>query len=353
MIILVILVVAHAARCKVIPVPYHRQFTDYSCGQGSSEMILHASGVDVDARTLMNVERCTSRVGTYSFDIVRACQLSEMTTGQMLRRQIPYFEYPANVPARGIPGRPVGYGAFSYHAKDRVCWHDELAAIVKQGIPVILLMWYDFDPDEGQHYRVAVGVDDTSGDFIFYDPWDRDGDARRRQYNVSTLCRLWDLPEEKYDVVYPPFVGVIAMPWEVDATFYTDADGNLVVESAVAYACPAPFCNPAAPREFYPFVAEDATVTISYATSRFRLLRGAAPAVRIGQFFPRQTLRVKWVFELLRPDEPVSYDDSMFVVEASGVINGSVPRVEGWTVDTYYPAYTYVDRIGGKDTLWY
>lgn len=53
------------AAAGVIPnVPYHRQITDYACGDASSEMVLHYwLSPDVDQRAIIDVLRTTTEDG--------------------------------------------------------------------------------------------------------------------------------------------------------------------------------------------------------------------------------------------------------------------------------------------------
>ena len=45
-------------------VPYHRQITEFSCGDATVEMLLHWSGMDVDQRAIMDVMRTSPNEGT-------------------------------------------------------------------------------------------------------------------------------------------------------------------------------------------------------------------------------------------------------------------------------------------------
>lgn len=61
----VALATLHLAAALQIPnVPFHRQITEYSCGDASLEMLLHWSGMDVDQRAIMDVMRTSSYEGT-------------------------------------------------------------------------------------------------------------------------------------------------------------------------------------------------------------------------------------------------------------------------------------------------
>jgi hypothetical protein len=45
-------------------VPYHRQITEFSCGDATVEMLLHWSGMDVDQRAIIDVMRTSNYEGT-------------------------------------------------------------------------------------------------------------------------------------------------------------------------------------------------------------------------------------------------------------------------------------------------
>ncbi len=51
-----------AARVK--NVPYHRQITEFSCGDASMEMLLHWTGMDVDQRAIIDALRTGPHAGT-------------------------------------------------------------------------------------------------------------------------------------------------------------------------------------------------------------------------------------------------------------------------------------------------
>ena len=62
---LLALVAAAASAQLVRNVPYHRQFTDYACGDASVEMVLHKwASPDVDQRAIIDVMRTTENDGT-------------------------------------------------------------------------------------------------------------------------------------------------------------------------------------------------------------------------------------------------------------------------------------------------
>ncbi len=53
-----------AAEVLVHNVPYHRQVTEYSCGDASMQMLLHWSGADIDQRAIIDVMRTSPYEGT-------------------------------------------------------------------------------------------------------------------------------------------------------------------------------------------------------------------------------------------------------------------------------------------------
>src|SRR4051812_15124037 len=64
---------SHSSPTFMIPnVPYHRQINDYTCGDGSMEMILHYFGPDVDQRAIADVMCTSDHMGTLSYYLVRA-----------------------------------------------------------------------------------------------------------------------------------------------------------------------------------------------------------------------------------------------------------------------------------------
>jgi Peptidase_C39 like family len=155
------LLLAPIAAAVIIPnVPYHRQITDYACGDASTEMVLHYwASPDVDQRAIIDVMRTMPEgglcwvlvstcphhfdfllTGTLSYDIVRAGHFSAMS------KSVVAGQYPDQTPVQGwSPYRKLGMAAYARRGGE--CWLDDLKTLIDGGIPVIVLQYYGPEPD--------------------------------------------------------------------------------------------------------------------------------------------------------------------------------------------------------------
>lgn len=146
---------AAASAAQVIRnVPYHRQLTDYACGDASVEMLLHRASGDVDQRAIIDVMRTSDTYGTLSDDIVRAvrtraecaghraagCSRARLRQGHFsaLSAAAASVLFPDSAPRAGwSSARPLGSGAFG--RRDTECWFDDLVSVVVAGLPCVTL----------------------------------------------------------------------------------------------------------------------------------------------------------------------------------------------------------------------
>ncbi len=148
-------VVLLTTTCVAIPpvwridVPYHRQITDFCCGDASLQMVLQywdptvrysifgevvkisfpiskvslISKANISQNDIMNVMRTSEQQGTLSVDIVRGAQFSVLSSAVGILYQ--------NITVvNGYPGKPLGLAAF---------WHDSTAPWI-QNLKVISIL---------------------------------------------------------------------------------------------------------------------------------------------------------------------------------------------------------------------
>lgn len=311
----------------IADVPWHQQVNGLFCGDGSLEIVYDLWGPDVDQRAIANVAR-TSSMGTWSADILRAGHFSRLSAAQGRF-------FPNDVPVAGYAERGLGYAAFSHAAV--APWLDELKGLIAQDIPVILLMQFAPDGTGGGHYRVAVGYDDAQGVIYFSDPWGRDmrylpGTNGLVAWTTQEVVAAWNYAEYGTPL---PFFGVAIMPWKVDlrVSGKTDVGSTVTVRAVISYPCPAPFDEAG-------FPATQSVAEISVPAGMTVL---GDSIISLGSVGAGSSRTVSW---RVRIDAPVAVRS--VAVEARGQIAGSVPEAP-WTGGTVvYPAYSYVDEIGGS-----
>jgi hypothetical protein len=311
-------------------VPWHEQLNGLSCGAASLEIVFDYWGPDIDQKEVMNVAR-TSSMGTWTPDIVRAGHFSYLSDAQG-------SFFPSVGPWNGYEERPLGYAAFS-HTSSRF-WLDELKTLVAEDVPVIVLMKY-YPWGGGGHYRVVIGYDDDLQLVYFSDPWGRDLNHLTDwtgviSWSYSDFQMGWDYSE--YGVPEPYF-GAVAMPWSVDVSVNGEATAGSVIDVAVSveYSCLEPFDETQYP-------AQDAAVQIALPDG-VSLVRGSS-AVSIGTFSSGSSTRVAW--KLFCNSDAVGKE---ICISAWGMISGWVPEAQWNGQAVYYPAYSYVDVIGGEVTV--
>ena len=311
-------------------VPWHQQLNGLSCGAASLEIVYDYWGPDVNQKEVMNVAR-TSSTGTWTPDIVRAGHFSYLSDAQG-------NFFPAVGPWGGYEERHLGYSAFSHTSSE--FWIDELKALVANDIPVIVLMKY-YPWGGGGHYRVIIGYDDDQQLVYFSDPWGRDlnhltGWTGVISWSYSDFQMGWDYSEYG---VEEPYFGAVSMPWSIEIRVRgaSAAESLIDVTASVEYTCPEPFDETQYP-------AQNAFVQIALPEG-VTLVRGSS-TVSIGTLSSGGTARITW--KLFCDTDAVGKE---IYISAWGVVSGWVPeaRWEGQAV--YYPAYSYVDAIGGEVTV--
>lgn len=311
-------------------VPWHQQMNGLACGAAMLEIVYDYWGPDIDQKEIMNVAR-TSSMGTWTPDIVRAGHFSCLSDAQG-------SFFPALGPWGGYEERHLGYAAFSHTSTE--FWIDKLKALVANDIPVIVLMKYT-PLGGGGHYRVVIGYDDDQQLIYFSDPWGRDLNHLTDwtgiiSWSYSDFQMGWDYSE--YGVVEPYF-GVVIMPWSIDVSLKGEATAGSVIDVSVSveYPCPEPFDEAQYP-------AKNTVVQIALPEG-VALLRGS-PIVPIGTLPSASTTRITW--KLICEEAATGKE---ICIGAWGMVSGWVPEAHWNGQAVYYPAYSYVDAIGGEITV--
>ena len=209
-----------------IPVPYHRQVTDWYCAEASLKMVFDYWGEEVPQHDIGDVANERRGGGTYASDLVRAARFSNMSTSIQDREG-------GGPPLEGYDQRTYGYAAHvhqwkgSGHLEDR---YTDMMRLVREGYPVILLCWLDIE-HQVTHYRVVKGFDTGTGDFLVHDP----ALGANLRFNMTLLVDdLW---------TYYDRWGLVVAPWSVEVTVppVVGPGETLTVEARVEYPCPPPF----------------------------------------------------------------------------------------------------------------
>jgi len=309
-------------------VPYHAQVTDYSCGDGSLEMVLNYYGADVNQYSIMDVMRTSENNGTLSLDIVRGAHFSPMSSSVGI-------QWPQNELTSGYPGHPIGLAAFWYDSTES--WLDFVKLIVANDIPVIVLMHFYTPPnvtDDG-HFRVVVGYDDTTNQITMNDPWDFGGNPPIAVWSYEDFEESWNYIENDSPRVNPYF-GVAVLPWSIQADVSMGANNVLTIIATVSYLCPPPF-NCAN----YP--ASNVLVSLNFPAWMMVLTDNENQAMNLGNLYPGNSVIAKWTLECIAD----SCSGNTLSIVAKGIVSNSVPWTFCCNSTTNYSGYSYVDLIGG------
>jgi hypothetical protein len=320
-----------------IDVPYHRQQTDFGCGDASLQMILDYYGVQVNQFSVMDVMRSTTHEGTLSLEIIRGAHFSALSSS--MGRLYPDFKL-----RNGYPNQPIGLAAFW---KDNYNWLNEVKDLIAQNVPVMVLVDFAVNGTHDGHFRVVVGYDDQAGTITTNDPWDRDGTPRYYTFSEADFLSTWKYREN--DSPRPnPYFGVAIYPWQVNAkaNIVSQTTSNTTVQISVVatYPCLGSFDCSA-------YQASNAIVELQfesdsydYDTSPLQMTSGSSQSVYVGSF-PTNT-PYSTTFQVTCAGVCTG---QLVSVTARGIVNGNIPSEFG----DYYqsPAYNYIDVIGGSVEL--
>jgi hypothetical protein len=311
-------------------VPWHQQMNGLFCGEGVLEGVYDYYGPDINQKEIADVARSSS-AGTWSFDMVRAGQFSNMSSAQGRF-------FPHDVPTAGYPERAIGYASFPY-SSDKF-WLADLKGLIAADTPAILLM--TFEPNGGGgHYRTAIGYDDTNGIIYFSDPWGRD---QKHQTNKKGIT-AWTYDELQSGWNYTaegeshPYWGMVMMPWDVNirTSKSLKSGSTATVTADITYPCPSPFDS-----SMYPAKNAVAVITLPDGMS----LDSGFRNISLGDMKAGSTAKATWK---VRVNEPVSGKSIM--VQAQGNVSGQVPEAHWTGMSVSYPSYSYTDAIGGNGSI--
>lgn len=123
-----------------------------------------------------------------------------------------------------------------------------LRALVDAGVPVLIETWYEPKPNDGMgHYRLIVGYDDSTAEWVAYDSYDSHGIKKDQPYAgirlpYDGLDRLWAVFNRAYVVTYDE-----PRAAAVEAIIGRDLDDTAMWQRSLAAAENAAQANPQDP----------------------------------------------------------------------------------------------------------
>jgi len=327
---------------KIEGVPLYQQIDAKGCGPVALQMIFDYYGEFIEQKEIYNAARAG---GTPLPDMVRAAHFSDLSTTVGER-------WPDYI-VTGYSARSVGYASFFY-ASDTP-WPRELKAVVAQGYPVAVLQNFYPDSDD-PHYRVVVGYDEIREVFIVNDGWSRefkvpsgyvgststmsdpnawDTDFPGMEMSYADFELAWRCPTDRWGVEGLMYGAVMVTPWQVDVSVASEAmvGRNIVVDVSVTYPCVGPFGTDPYPA----FTASDVSIQLIVTDADGHIV--CDMGVPVGTLMARGTCEASFTFVVPSGSESLSLE-----AWATGSVSG---HLEEWND---YPAYDYVDRIGGSAT---
>jgi len=278
-----------------ISVPYHSQTNGYYCGPAALEMVFDFYGPDIPQLEIADVAR-TAADGTYTSDMIRAAQFSNLSTSVG-------NEMPESI--TGYTSRKLGYAAFEYSPMTI----NDLKSLIAAGYPIIVLTTW--------HFRVAVGYNSTH--ITFQD---------------SYYGEMFNMTYQEFDTDwdYSGHWGLLVAPWKIEVSALRNVFLGSVfnVTASVTYPSSLPFDV-----NQYPASAVNATVALPAGLS---LVSGETTKKTIdaGTLVAGTSANVTWAVQVN------TLGNYTISVEAEGKVNGSVP-----SLPSYPEPYNYEDRIGG------
>ncbi len=335
------------ASYRVQGIPLFQQIDASGCGAASLQMVFAHYGPIIEQMQIYDAARTR---GTSLPDMARAAQFSNQsyTAGDRFEKG----------ETQGYSARSLGYAGFYFASTTP--WLDQLKAILAQGYPVIVLVYWLPGTAQGDlafHYRVVVGYDDTKGVLMMLDPWSRQF-KKDMNYQGSTSglanSSAWDTDFGTFNMTYADFLttwrapttmwgvpnlaygAVLVAPWRVQVNpAGTVSPGKVfTVAATITYPVLAPFGSPAFPT--FPASGVQATLSVGAGLS----IQGSPTVTSNAGLAAGQSVTLTW-----RVAAGSGTGTSTITVTASGLVSGSLGP---WWPD--YPAYSYTDRIGGTGT---
>ena len=322
-------------------VPLYQQIDAKGCGAVSLQMVFDYYGEFIDQKEIYNAARSG---GTTLPDMARAAQFSDMSTTVGDRW--------ADSIVTGYTDRDVGYAGF-YYASDEP-WLDEMKQILAMGYPVIVLVYWMPEWYSGDHYRVVVGYDDNEQVLLINDGWSRefkmdqdyqgstsqsasdnagDDDFVPLKWKYEDFLDTWTCDTTIWGVPGMKYGGVFVTPWEVDicAPSTVLPGEKFRVSAKITYPCMEPFGSDAFPT----FPAESFSAVLE--TSTGLSICKEPDLSEIGSFEAGQAVTLCWDLRACQTEGVYSFE-----IGAEGLVSG---LLEPWKD---YPAYDYLDAIGGS-----
>lgn len=110
---------------------------------------------------------------------------------------------------------------------------ERLRRLLAAGVPVLIETWYEPEPNDGMgHYRLLVGYDDATREWIVYDSYDGHGLKKGQAYAgirlpYDEVARLWEAFNRTYVVLFDaqraPAVQAVLGPDADDAAMWAAA----------------------------------------------------------------------------------------------------------------------------------
>jgi len=153
-------------------IPHIGQRPDF-CGEACAAMYLRKLGLAADQDYVFDQSGLDPRLG-------RGCHTRELVTA---------------LQAIGLRTGPVWYKVAADRAEEGMAaLFQALHADLEAGIPSIVCMRYDAEPDTTEHFRLVLGYDAKTDEIVYHEPADAGGAYRRMAR--SDFLSLWPL---KYD----------------------------------------------------------------------------------------------------------------------------------------------------------
>ncbi|EGC40351.1 hypothetical protein DICPUDRAFT_25333 [Dictyostelium purpureum] len=335
---LIIAIVGVVAYVKAIPsaysipnVPYHRQETQYNCGDASLQMVLEYNGRKVDQKQLDDVARTSNKVGTCSYDIVRTPRFSILSSTQGT-------DEPKHEAQHGFKNYPLGLLSVGYSSA--TLWLDELKALVAQDFPVIVLMAY-LPTDRGGHFRVITGYDDNNQIIMSHDPWDRDGQPRFFNMSYTEFVDLWNYVEPE-SPRGTPYMGAIMYPLNVESSAELLSGNQTKVTASFSYDnyFPIDNINATLPTGLQALTSIKLPKGVELSQST-ELLNSQQSSYTTSSFTQNSKYSFSWIIEC----DSTNCDGYTYEITTEIIITDSLPYTyfrNGFN----FPAYSYIDAVG-------
>ncbi|MCD6384106.1 MAG: C39 family peptidase, partial [Thermoplasmata archaeon] len=305
-----------------LDVPYHMEVNSGYSGEAALEMLFDYWGEDIPQQEIRNVTGDVVDAAEPE-DLLRAAHFSSESRAKLNPTQMGYSE------------RMFGYGYAAFHynwGREGVSTSprfnqrfDDLRSVLDEGYPIILYMRESAANPLKKTYRVLIGYDLTTNEFILHDPLPQGtGDLGGESVRVSPadLDRLWNVSGGMR-------WGMIAVAWQFDLHYplQVDAGEEFTVEVDVNYPCPDPF-----PKNQYP-ISGQIRIELQMNENFTLLSQSWEEGIRMGGDWGKAFLNIK------APDRGMDQIYTIYV-GVGGEISGTTAA-----------GRSYKDIIGGSTSF--